>query len=692
MIEYAGRGSSAPGGHRRLVSALLSLTIVGLLVFMSAPTISPTLAGVWPPHAVFGYTYTADGVTPLPGCVVTITNLRTMDSIIWNETHAEWDPSLNFYIVYTYEFVNGCYFGDMLNVTATKGSLIGWNEAPITDGQGFDWIDVVLNAEAFTLNLVTGRNLVSLPLLYYGYRAGTLGLSPGDTVSKWNSTTKTYMNHIVGLPVNNFAIISGAGYEINVPTGTRTLTIYGTIPTATQHIDINVPASGGWAMVGFVGDNTTRHASDLPHMYSVPGAIVAVSTWNPVTKIFTNWLPIIPYLNDYVLKPGLAYWVSATANGTLSYVPVAPPAASFTWTMDGRTVNVDASASSGRCGIVSYVWDWGDGTVPDVSSSSTTSHTYGVPQGSVPGPPPPTGMWDFPYGIVGWIHDSDGNPLSGCLVSVTNKRTGDFRITASDGDGFYQVEVGYLYWWQDGDRIEVTAVKGDMFGSNWAVFDWYSGYSWMDVTVRMPGPELISLAVTDSLGRTSTVAQSVAVSEWTPGPTLTSPANGATDVPWTSNFTWIAPEGTNYHEIYFDRGGYWSLACHSNTSSIALTFTPATTLSWCVRSSSDGGLSYGPWSEIWSFTTFSGAPTLVSPKGENVSVNAVLTWISCEGANYNEVYIHTWYTDAYYYTAESSFDPEFSPGVVYMWSVRSSFDGGLTYGAWSPTWWLKTAS
>ncbi|MFH1580282.1 MAG: PKD domain-containing protein, partial [Thermoplasmatota archaeon] len=91
----------------------------------------------------------------------------------------------------------------------------------------------VEQAAYFTLDLVQGWNFVCVPLLGAGYKASTLGLNPGDTVSEWNPATKTYKSHIVGVPVNDFTIAPSTGYWINVPSGTRTLDLYGSIPGTT---------------------------------------------------------------------------------------------------------------------------------------------------------------------------------------------------------------------------------------------------------------------------------------------------------------------------------------------------------------------------------------------------------------------------------------------------------------------------
>jgi chitodextrinase len=115
--------------------------------FISAPTASKDLAAkdrpVWPPHAVFGYTYTVNG-TELPGCYVTVTNVRTGEFVVYNETREYWDPNANVYMVDMTEFMLGYAIGDPLNITATKGDLIGWAEGCVSD-YGFTQIDVILN-------------------------------------------------------------------------------------------------------------------------------------------------------------------------------------------------------------------------------------------------------------------------------------------------------------------------------------------------------------------------------------------------------------------------------------------------------------------------------------------------------------------------------------------------------------------
>jgi len=173
----------------------------------------------------------------------------------------------------------------------------------------------------FTLSLATGWNLVTVPRVGFGYMASTLGLNNGDTVSSWNSTTKTYKNYIVGVPVNNFPILPGVGYWISVPSGTRTLTLQGSIPTTTQYITVLVPEVGGWAMIGFNSLRTNMHAADIPAMFNIVDSITTVAKHNPATKAYTSWLSIIPAINNFALVPGQAYWILASRSGTLTYDP-----------------------------------------------------------------------------------------------------------------------------------------------------------------------------------------------------------------------------------------------------------------------------------------------------------------------------------------------------------------------------------
>ncbi len=171
----------------------------------------------------------------------------------------------------------------------------------------------------FNVNLVKGWNFVSVPLAGYGYKASTLGLLTDDVVSGWNSTSRLYdKNYLVNRsPIrNDFTIAESTGYWIYA-NAVETLHLFGTVPTATQNRTITV-LGGGWAIVGFLGLNTSRHASDVPKMYS-GGTITTVAAYNTTTGFYNVFVG--PPRTDFWLVPGQALWCYCTASGTLTYDP-----------------------------------------------------------------------------------------------------------------------------------------------------------------------------------------------------------------------------------------------------------------------------------------------------------------------------------------------------------------------------------
>jgi ABC-type transport system substrate-binding protein len=198
--------------------------------------------------------------------------------------------------------------------------------ADATDGQlaseqaGPEIIDV-WQAVEFILELSPGWNMVTLPLVGLGYKASTLGLLNGDVVSGWNSSSKAYdKNYIIGSSParNDFLIAESTGYWIYAG-GPTTLHLYGRVPTTPQTRTITVPAvTGGWVIVGFNSLNTTRHASNIPAMYS-GGVINTVAGYNTTSGLY-NVYTGIPR-TDFWLVPGQAYWCWCTASGVLTYNP-----------------------------------------------------------------------------------------------------------------------------------------------------------------------------------------------------------------------------------------------------------------------------------------------------------------------------------------------------------------------------------
>jgi PKD repeat protein len=131
---------------------------------VSGSAISGKAGAPGPPHGLAVSTVDADG-EPMNGAIVTVTNVRTGESIIWDETREFWDPTQNTYIMDCSEFTlvvppatQSWVYGDILHVEATLGTWSGITDAPITNTPaGYDVINVVMYpgvAPTYTVTLL----------------------------------------------------------------------------------------------------------------------------------------------------------------------------------------------------------------------------------------------------------------------------------------------------------------------------------------------------------------------------------------------------------------------------------------------------------------------------------------------------------------------------------------------------------
>jgi ABC-type transport system substrate-binding protein/PKD repeat protein len=194
----------------------------------------------------------------------------------------------------------------------------------VDDMTGFVGHNVTIFAWAyvhvFELSLVAGWNFVTVPYVGYGYKASTIGLLPGDTISGYNPATKTYQTYIVGgPPPTDFTIAGSTGYWIHTSSA-ETLHLNGTISLTTQNRSITIPAGGGWFIAGFNTLKTTVKTSNVAAMYS-GGSLLLIASYNATTRTFKTYIVGGPPPTDFSLVPGQAYWCYVSGSGWLSYLP-----------------------------------------------------------------------------------------------------------------------------------------------------------------------------------------------------------------------------------------------------------------------------------------------------------------------------------------------------------------------------------
>jgi hypothetical protein len=269
-----------------------------------------------------------------------------------------------------------------------------------------------------------------------------------------------------------------------------------------------------------------------------PGPFPSHCTWGDVINVTASFGNMVGWNEGIAFDPGNEAFLNLNVtltptSGTAYYsvtlkvtdtigqtnsvskaVIVAPlPISTFTYTVSGAMVYVDASGSSASAGIVSYTWDWGDGTVPEVLTVPTAEHTYGGTLSAVSASTESIGpdIVIEPDTIYGYTYAADGTLLPDCDVTVTNIRSGDVVTTVSDSEyAFYMVSLYYDY---PGDVIQVTAVKGGLSGTNSGVIDYGGGFALLQLDVYLlAGPgHVLTLTVTDTLGQTSTMTQLVLI-------------------------------------------------------------------------------------------------------------------------------------------------------------------------------------
>jgi PKD repeat protein len=415
---------------------------------------------------VLGIVYEPDGVTPASDCIVNVTNTNTGEWALTTTVYEGW------YMLSTEALGSYVYGGEVINVTATRGTIIGWGEGLA------EWpyvqIDVTLSAPqtSYLLELDRGWNFVSFPLLNDSWMAGNVGLEYGSLVAGWDVMAQSETRFfVVGMtpPAYDFSLERGESFWIFSPHG-QTLVLWGHSPDIYQQLSVACPAPYAryWISLGFNTLGSDINATDIPSM-AVGVKVILVCRYNSPSGDYSNFLyGVTPPARDFVIMPGDGCWLLVEGAGSLVYSPSgseAAPVASFEVVSSTyHTVTVDASGSYDSDGsIVSCHWDWGDDTQGTGMTSSHTYSTVKYRQISLT-VTDDDGLTDSivkifplePLLIYGYVYNWSACPQPNTDVSVTHIGTGSFLNSTTDDGGRYEVDINLIQGgWQIGDVIKV---------------------------------------------------------------------------------------------------------------------------------------------------------------------------------------------------------------------------------------------
>lgn len=195
----------------------------------------------------------------------------------------------------------------------------------------------------------------------------------------------------------------------------------------------------------------------------------------------------------------------------------------------------------------------------------------------------------------------------------------------------------------------------------------------------------------------------IGVNDSVPGaPTLSAPADGATGILNTQNFTWTAVPSAVLYTLEFSTDpafGTIALSINSGTTfALATGLQGSNTYYWRVKANNGGHES--AYSNVYSFTTGTGAANLVYPPDTSVgiSVNPVFVWDPVPNADNYTLQVSTtstFTTQSMVYntsgiTSTSQQVNGLNPNTLYYWRVRSA--SGTTQGFYSVKFSFTTGS
>lgn len=164
----------------------------------------------------------------------------------------------------------------------------------------------------------TSVNVISLPFILTDnlQKCSDLAayIETADLISKWNAELQKYEDFIpVRTELNDFDLKTGEAYFVSVNQNT-VITLTGRIPKEDEVI-YSLAYNGDTEETSFnmlvipLERTDLEMASDLAAELQY---VELISEWNPKTQTYRNFVPDLPDLNNFEIKPGKAYFISIT--------------------------------------------------------------------------------------------------------------------------------------------------------------------------------------------------------------------------------------------------------------------------------------------------------------------------------------------------------------------------------------------
>ncbi|MBK9637540.1 MAG: peptidylprolyl isomerase [Bacteroidetes bacterium] len=185
-------------------------------------------------------------------------------------------------------------------------------------------------------------------------------------------------------------------------------------------------------------------------------------------------------------------------------------------------------------------------------------------------------------------------------------------------------------------------------------------------------------------------------------PSLVAPSDNSVNVGNAQYFSWTAVPGAVMYTLQFSTDSLFSTIAYERTagtnSANATPLSGSATYFWRVKSN-NGGHESG-FSNVWKFTTVTGAVTLISPpdSSTNIFINPLFEWSPILGADNYQIQVSSAFTfigtniiyDQTGITSTSHQIPSLNPNTRYYWRVRSF--NGSTGGFYSVKFTFETGT